>query len=30
MLSFVVFVWDEDDIIAVDAAVRDGTILVGT
>jgi hypothetical protein len=30
MLSFAVFDWDEDDVTAVDAALRDGTILVGT
>jgi|AntAceMinimDraft_5_1070358.scaffolds.fasta_scaffold165895_1 hypothetical protein len=30
MLFFAVFVWDEDDMAAVDAALRDGTILVGT
>jgi hypothetical protein len=30
MLSFAVFVWDEDDVTAVDAALRDGRILVGT
>jgi hypothetical protein len=26
MLSFAVFVWDEDDMAAVDAALRDGTL----
>jgi hypothetical protein len=30
LLSFAVFVWDEDGITAVDAALRDGRILVGT